>query len=208
MSNRLLRAILALYPRGFRRRYGPEIQDLVNDMEAAGDRSRLRLAGGLLLSAAAERLRAVRVDTRLAIPTLAAVVALGTIVGVTSSPGGRHLPRTVAPALPPTTSSTPPGRVKLRALGGAGIAVSGGVAGSVSAPTFAGSTTPATAGSSTATGGAATSVTPNAWSTGPAPQGTSTPTGTDGTSLAVPSVAGSTTVPATSMSSTGTAPAQ
>ena len=152
MSNRLLRAILLLYPRAFRRRYGPEIQDLVNDLAAAGDRSRLRLAGGLLLSAAAERLRAVRVDTRLAIPTLAAVVALGTIVGVTSSPGGRHLPRTVAPALPPTTSSTPPGRVKLRALGGAGIAVSGGVAGSVSAPTFAGSTTvPATSMSSTGT---------------------------------------------------------
>jgi hypothetical protein len=32
MSNRFLRAVLALYPRGFRRRYGPEVQGLVNDL--------------------------------------------------------------------------------------------------------------------------------------------------------------------------------
>ena len=36
MSNRFLRAVLALYPRGFRRRYGPEVQGLVNDLEAGG----------------------------------------------------------------------------------------------------------------------------------------------------------------------------
>ena len=81
MSNRFLRAVLALYPRGFRRRYGPEVQGLVNDLEAAGDRSRLRLVSGLLVSAVAERLRTVRLDARLTIPTLVAVAALGTIVG-------------------------------------------------------------------------------------------------------------------------------
>jgi hypothetical protein len=60
MSNRFLRAVLAVYPRRFRRRYGPEVQGLVNDLEAAGDRSRLRLVSGLLVSAVAERLRTPR----------------------------------------------------------------------------------------------------------------------------------------------------
>ena len=82
MSNNCLRAVLALYPRGFRRRYGPEVQGLVNDLEAAGDRSRLRLVSGLLVSAVAERLRTVRLDARLTISTLVAVAALGTVVGV------------------------------------------------------------------------------------------------------------------------------
>ena len=87
MSNRFLRAVLALYPRGFRRRYGPEVQGLVNDLEAAGDRSRLRLVSGLLVSAVAERLRTVRLDARLTIPALVAVAALGTIVGLNWSRG-------------------------------------------------------------------------------------------------------------------------
>jgi hypothetical protein len=114
MTNRLVRAVLTLYPRGFRRRYGPEIQDLVNELEAAGDRSRIRLVGGLLASAAAERLRAIRLDARLAIPTLAAVVALGTIMSVTSPRVARHhFPRAVANggtyASLATTSSTATG---------------------------------------------------------------------------------------------------
>ena len=92
MSNTFLRAVLAVYPRGFRRRYGPEVQGLVNDLEAAGDRSRLRLVSGLLVSAVAERLRTVRLDARLTIPTLAAVAALGTIVGA------------AGPAAPPATA--------------------------------------------------------------------------------------------------------
>ncbi|HEY2202259.1 MAG TPA: hypothetical protein VGH56_10225, partial [Solirubrobacteraceae bacterium] len=97
MSNRLLRAVLALYPRGFRRRYGPEAQGLVNDLEAAGDRSRLRLVSGLLVSAAAERLRTVRLQARLTIPTLVAVAALGTLVGLNWSSGGQRFQQSSAP---------------------------------------------------------------------------------------------------------------
>jgi hypothetical protein len=203
MSDRLVRAILALYPREFRRRYGPEVKDLVNDLEAAGDRSRLRLVGGLLVSAAAERLRAVRLDARLAIHTLAAAAALGTIVGVTSSPGGRHLARTVAAALPPTTSITPPARVKLP-TGGRPIAVSGSA--DMSAPTFAGST-PTSPDTSATTG----SASPSAASTLTAAQGTastastSTAAGGAGLSASVPPVVGSTTVTPRTSSSPGTA---
>ena len=109
MSNRFLRAVLALYPRGFRRRYGPEVQGLVNDLEAAGDRSRLRLLSGLLVSAVAERLRTVRLDARLTIPTLVAVAALGTIVGAA---GPAATPATALPgpmAPPPTGTSSAAG---------------------------------------------------------------------------------------------------
>jgi hypothetical protein len=98
MSDRFLRAVLALYPRGFRRRYGTEVQDLVNDLEAAGDSSRLSLIGGLLISAVTERLRAVPLDIRLTVPTLLAVAALGTAVGLKGSRSGQRSPRAVASA--------------------------------------------------------------------------------------------------------------
>jgi hypothetical protein len=90
MSNRLLRAVLALYPRGFRRRYGPEVQGLVNDLEAAGERSPLRLVSGLLVSAVAERLRTLRLDAPLTIAAILAVAALSTIVGLSWSRAGQH----------------------------------------------------------------------------------------------------------------------
>jgi hypothetical protein len=123
MSNRFLRAVLALYPRGFRRRYGPEVQGLVNDLEAAGERSRLRLVSGLLVSAVAERLRTLRLDAPLTIPAIVAVAALSTIVGLNWSRGGQHFQQSSArdstyllaaagPAAPPATavagSTAPP----------------------------------------------------------------------------------------------------
>jgi hypothetical protein len=98
MSSRLLRAVLAVYPRDFRRRYGAEVQDLVNDLEAAGDRSRVRLLSGLLMNAVTERLRAVRLDVRLTVATLLTVAALGTTVGVKWSRGGQRVPHAVARA--------------------------------------------------------------------------------------------------------------
>ena len=58
MTKTIVRVVLALYPRAFRRRYGPEVRDLVEELEGAGEQSRLRLVGGLLAAAAAERLRA------------------------------------------------------------------------------------------------------------------------------------------------------
>jgi hypothetical protein len=105
MSNRFLRAVLALYPRGFRRRYGPEVQGLVNDLEAAGDRSWLRLVSGLLVSAVAERLRTVRLDARLTIPTLVAVAALGTIVGA-AGPAATPATALAGPMAPPRAAAS------------------------------------------------------------------------------------------------------
>ena len=198
MSNRLLRAILLLYPRAFRRRYGPEMQDLVNELEAAGDRSRLRLVGGLLLSAAAERLRAVRLDARLAIHALAGVAALGTIVGVTSSPGGRHFPRHVANAEAYVPLATKP---SMRRTGGAAIATSPG------SPAVVWPTAPTAQDTGTATGGTGTPGMPSDTASSTAPtQGTASTTGTGTSSVRVPPVAGSTMVTPSSISSaTGTA---
>ena len=116
MSNRFLRAVLAVYPRGFRRRYGPEVQGLVNDLEAAGDRSRLRLVSGLLVSAVAERLRTVRLDARLTIPTLVAVAALGTIVGA-AGPAATPATALPGPMAPPAAMATPTPGGFLRGFG-------------------------------------------------------------------------------------------
>ena len=120
MSNRFLRAVLALYPRGFRRRYGPEVQGLVNDLEAAGDRSRLRLVSGLLVSAVAERLRTVRLDARLTLPTLVAVAALGTIVGAAGSAAtpATALPGPIAPPAAGGSSAARPAATPALALPG------------------------------------------------------------------------------------------
>jgi hypothetical protein len=79
MSNRIMRALIALYPRGFRRRYGPELRDLVEELEGAGDRSRLRLVGGLLAGAATERLRATRAGAALSILVVIALAVSATI---------------------------------------------------------------------------------------------------------------------------------
>jgi hypothetical protein len=106
MSNRLLRAILALYPRSFRRRYAREVQDLVKDLEASGDHSRSWLVSELLVSAVAERLHAVRPHARLTIPTLVVVAALGASIGSHRLHGGQRHPLATASAgtyPPPTT---------------------------------------------------------------------------------------------------------
>jgi hypothetical protein len=106
MSSRSVRFILALYPRSFRRRYGREVQDLVNDLAAAGERSRLWLVSGLMVSAVSERLQALRSHARLTVPTLVVVAALGATVELHWSHGGQRFPRAAASArgyLPPTT---------------------------------------------------------------------------------------------------------
>ena len=106
MNNRLLRFILALYPRGFRRRYGREVQDLVDDLQASSDRSRLWLVSELLVSAIAQRLQAVRPRARLMISTLVVVVALGATIGLHRLHGGQRHPLATASAgtyLPRTT---------------------------------------------------------------------------------------------------------
>jgi hypothetical protein len=88
MSDRIVRAVLALYPRAFRRRYGPEVRDLVEELEAEGDRSRLWLLCGLIAAAAAERLRATRAGIA---ASLIALVALVLIVAAPSRSPTRHV---------------------------------------------------------------------------------------------------------------------
>ncbi len=166
MSNRFLRAVLALYPRGFRRRYGPEVQGLVNDLEAAGDRSRLRLVSGLLVSAVAERLRTVRLDARLAIPTLVAVAALGTIVaaaGPAATPA-TALPGPMAPPAAGGLSAAGPAVTPATALTGPmapRTAATSSAAGPAATPAMAlmGPMAPPTAGTSSAARPAATPAT-------------------------------------------------
>ena len=180
MSNRFLRAVLALYPRGFRRRYGPEVQGLVNDLEAAGDRSRLRLVSGLLVSAVAERLRTVRLDARLTIPTLAAVAALGTIVSA-AGPAATRATALAGPMAPPPagrSSAARPAATRATALAGpmapppAGRSSAARPA-ATRATALAGPMAPPPAGRSSAARPAATPATALAGPMAPPPAGTS-----------------------------------
>jgi protein-S-isoprenylcysteine O-methyltransferase Ste14 len=66
------RRLLALYPRGWRDRYGAEVADLADELIAAGDTTRLRAALGLLTGAAAERWRVVT-SRAILVPAAAAV---------------------------------------------------------------------------------------------------------------------------------------
>ncbi len=91
MSKRIVRAVLALYPRAFRRRYGPEVRDLVEELEGAGEESRLRLLGGLLACAAAERLRATRPTAAVSIVAVVAVAASATILALQSTSPTHHV---------------------------------------------------------------------------------------------------------------------
>jgi hypothetical protein len=112
MSNRLVRAVLALYPRSFRRRYGREVRELVEELEGAGDQSRLRLVGGLLAAAAAEWLRATRAAAALSIIALLAVAASAAILAVPSASPAHHLSAVTAVSGEVTTvMSAPPGLV-------------------------------------------------------------------------------------------------
>ncbi len=86
MSNRIMRALIALYPRAFRRRYGPELRDLVEELEGAGDRSKLRLLGGLLAGAATERLRVSRAGAALLVVAVIALAASATASLFSTSP--------------------------------------------------------------------------------------------------------------------------
>jgi hypothetical protein len=108
MSNRIMRALIALYPRAFRRRYGTELRDLLEELEGAGDRSRLRLVGGLLAGAATERLRATRPA---AARSIIAVIALAVSASIPlmSTSATHHVIEATAPTLEgmPVTSAPP-----------------------------------------------------------------------------------------------------
>jgi hypothetical protein len=89
MTRRLLHALVALYPPAFRRRYGRELHDLVDELSVREPRRALRSATGLVGGAAGEwwqRSRPAAVAALL-VPALALTVGIG--LATRSGGGGR-----------------------------------------------------------------------------------------------------------------------
>ena len=74
MSRRLLRMLVGLYPRRWRRRYGAELEELVTELAANRDRKRVRLAAGLIANAGVERIRGLGAWGAAAIIVVAALI--------------------------------------------------------------------------------------------------------------------------------------
>jgi hypothetical protein len=94
MSYRLLRILVALYPRRWRRRYGAELEQLIVELTSDASLSRLRLVTNLFASATLERIRG------------RGVRAAGTTVLVACAAGVSVVTATAAPPSPPHTSSS------------------------------------------------------------------------------------------------------
>jgi hypothetical protein len=80
MTNRLVGAILLLYPRRVRRHHGPEIVALIDDLVARDGRSRARLFTRLAVDGLAQRVASTATAW-----TAAAVLATTTIGGLAVS---------------------------------------------------------------------------------------------------------------------------
>jgi hypothetical protein len=102
MNRRLVRMLLALYPRPYRDRYGAEVVRLTEELIAAGEITPAEGALNLAAAAAAERGRALADSRRTAAAmALAALIALGgslyatshaRIPAAASAPGAQHAP--------------------------------------------------------------------------------------------------------------------
>ena len=77
MSQRLARALLRLYPGRIRRRYGPELLELQDQLRAEGELSRVRLIRDALTGALLARSARRRVTVLSAVALLAAMVVVG-----------------------------------------------------------------------------------------------------------------------------------
>jgi hypothetical protein len=96
MSSRLTRALLKLYPRRIRNRYGEELLDLEDELRAQGEVSRTRLirdmlAGALLIRPSRQRARLVTG----AVLVVVGLVVADTVIGGrgTESPARASHPR-------------------------------------------------------------------------------------------------------------------
>jgi hypothetical protein len=77
MNRRLTRWLLALYPRYWRDRYGPEVADLNEQLINAGETTRLRAGLGMIAGAAIERGRALAGSRQAVMASvLAAIIAV------------------------------------------------------------------------------------------------------------------------------------
>jgi cell division protein FtsX len=75
---------LRLYPRRWRRRYGSEVRDLVDEVVGSGGTTSTRAAAGIVLAAAREHYRALRRPRRAIAVLAVAVTALaGTLAATT-----------------------------------------------------------------------------------------------------------------------------
>jgi hypothetical protein len=97
MSSRLMRALLKLYPRRIRKRYGDELLDLQSELAAKGDLSRTRLirdvfAGALLVRSSRQRAHVV-------IGAVLLMVGLAIAVTIISAPGTNPPARASHPEL-------------------------------------------------------------------------------------------------------------
>ena len=97
MSSRLMRALLKLYPRRIRKRYGDELLDLQSELAAKGDLSRTRLirdvfAGALLVRSSRQRAHVV-------IGAVLLMVGLAIAVTTISAPGTNPPARASHPEL-------------------------------------------------------------------------------------------------------------
>jgi hypothetical protein len=124
MNRHVLRGLLALYPRAWRDRYGPEVASLTDELIAAGETTPLQGALDLLAGALAERGRALAGSRSVALATtVAAIVAVAASVFATtrarpapisaSLSSARCLVRVAGPVRrgelrPPRRASVPP----------------------------------------------------------------------------------------------------
>ena len=83
--------ILRLYPRAWRERYGDEVRDLVEELSAEGEFSKLRVASGLVVAALVQRARSWRWSWRSIAMSGSTLAFAATLVIVFSSPGPGHL---------------------------------------------------------------------------------------------------------------------
>ncbi len=82
--------ILRLYPRAWRDRYGDEVRDLVDELSAKGEFSKLRVASGLVVAALVQRVRSWRWSWRTLAVSGTALAFVATLVIVFSSSGPSH----------------------------------------------------------------------------------------------------------------------
>ncbi len=87
------RGLLALYPREWRERYGPEVASLADELISAGETTRLRAALGLIGGAALERSR-VLTSRSVLVPAAVAMAAVGAVALAESHMPARLYPDT------------------------------------------------------------------------------------------------------------------
>jgi hypothetical protein len=107
MRRLLLRAVLALYPRAWRQRYGQELKDLLDDLDRNRERSRTRMMLSLVAGAAEERMGVFRAPTLRIAAVALVVAALAGVAIITVSASGHITGTTTTAALQANSGPAP-----------------------------------------------------------------------------------------------------